>query len=332
VPVASQRPASSVVISASIAFDYIMAFGGSFADHIIPDKTHVISVSFLVDSLRKQRGGCAGNTAYSLALLGTSSTLIGAVGSDFAPYREAMDRLGVDLSALIEVDDQATASAFMMADRKDNQIASFFPGPSDLAATIDVTPFGDHARYGLVGPTGPDVMRIHAEQLGASACRLIYDPAFQIIILSGDDLTAGVDRSWGVIANDYEYAMMERKTGLNVDDLTQRVELLVVTYGEEGSELRMGGRRVRVPAAPADVVRDPTGAGDAYRAGLIKGLLLDLDLELVGRLAGLTATYVVEQVGTQEHAYSPDEFVQRFDRSFPDFAGSIRVEQLRPDQ
>jgi adenosine kinase len=318
-----------VVISASIAYDYIMSFGGSFADHIIPDKTHVISVSFLVDSLRKQRGGCGGNMAYNLALLGTPSTLIGAVGSDFAPYRAAMDQLGVDLSALLEVDDQATASAFMMADRKDNHIASFFPGPSELAATIDVTPIGDRAVYGVVGATGPNVMRIHAEQLGASSCRLIYDPAFQIIILSGHDLTAAIDRSWGLIANDYEYAMIERKTGLTIDDLAARVELLVVTYGEQGSELRVGGRCVRVPAAPADIVRDPTGAGDAYRSGLIKGLLLELDLEVVGRLAGLTATYVVEQIGTQEHVYTPEGFVERFDRSFPDYAGSIRADQLR---
>src|SRR4051812_3950495 len=218
--------APPVLFSASIAFDYIMSFGGSFADHIIPDKTHVISVSFLVDSLRKQRGGCAGNMAYSLALLGAPSYLVGAVGSDFGPYREAMDALGVDLSLVIEVEEQATASAFMMADRKDNHIASFFPGPSDLAATIDVTELGNRVAYALVGATGPKVMRIHAAQLGAASCKLIYDPAFQIIILSGEDLLAGIDASWGLIANDYEYAMIERKTGLTIDDLEKRVELL----------------------------------------------------------------------------------------------------------
>lgn len=315
--------APPVVISASIAYDYIMSFGGSFADHIIPDKTHVISVSFLVDSLRKQRGGCGGNMAYSLALLGTRSTLVGAVGHDFGPYREEMERLGVDLSLLLQVEDQATASAFMMADRKDNHIASFFPGPSDLAAEISVLERGNSATYGLVGATGPNVMRAHAEQLGSTTCRLIFDPAFQIIILSAEDLIAGIDASWGLIANDYEYAMIERKTGLTIDDLERKVELLVVTYGEQGSELRMNGRRVRVPAARATTVNDPTGAGDAYRSGLIKGLLLERDLEVVGRIAGLTATYVVEQVGTQEHRYTAEEFVERFDRSFPDHAGAL---------
>jgi adenosine kinase len=322
--------AAPVLISASIAYDYIMSFGGSFADHIIPDKTHVISVSFLVDTLRKQRGGCGGNMAYSLALLGTPSTLVGAVGADFGPYREVLESLGIDLSALIEVNDQATASAFMMADRKDNHIASFFPGPSDLAADTDVTELGNRVQYALVGATGPKVMRTHAAQLGAASCKLIYDPAFQIIILSGEDLLAGIDASWGLIANDYEYAMIERKTGLTIDDLEKRVDLLVVTYGEPGSELRCEGKRVRVPAGAATVVNDPTGAGDAYRSGLIKGLLLGKELEIVGRLAGLTATYVVEQVGTQEHSYTPPEFIERFDRSFPDYAGALTVEELSP--
>jgi adenosine kinase len=175
------------------------------------------------------------------------------------------------MEQVIQVDELATASAFMMADRKDNQIASFFPGPSDLAAQIDVTEIGNRAAYGLVGPTGPDVMRLHAAQLGAASCHFIYDPAFQIIILTAEDLVAGIDVAWGLIANDYEYAMIERKTGLTLDALEQRVELLIVTYGEQGSELRYGGRRVRVPAAKAIDVLDPTGAGDAYRSGLIKG-------------------------------------------------------------
>jgi adenosine kinase len=325
---AQSTDAPPVVISASIAYDFIMAFGGSFADHIIPEKTHVISVSFLVDSLRKQRGGVGGNIAYSLALLGTRSTLVGAVGSDFGPYRAAFEELGVDLSGVIEDESRLTASAFMMADRKDNQIASFFPGPSDLAAGIDVTPFGNRARYAIVGATNPEAMIRHAAQFGAASCRLIFDPAFQIIILSGEDIKAGIDRAWAVIGNDYEFAMIERKTGLAIDDIADRVELVVVTYGENGSELRMDGRRVRTPAAPAEVVRDPTGAGDAYRSGLAKGLLLGLDLEVVGRLAGLAATYAVEQVGTQEHSYTPESFVARFDRSFPDYAGAIRATDL----
>jgi adenosine kinase len=316
-----------VVISASIAYDHIMAFGGSFADHIIPEKTHVISVSFLVDSLQKQRGGVGGNIAYNLALLGTRSTLVGAVGSDFGPYREEFERLGIRL-CVVEDPAQLTAASFMMADRKDNQIASFFPGPSDRAAEIAVTELAAHAEYAILGATSPNVMRLHAEQFGRAGCRFIYDPAFQIIVLSPDDLLAGINVAWGLVGNDYEFAMIERKTGLTIDDLASRVPLLAITYGEEGSELRYQGRRARVPAAPAREVKDPTGAGDAYRAGLIKGFLLGLELEVVGRLAGLAAAYAVEQIGTQAHHYTPQEFVERFNSAFPDYAGAITVEQF----
>lgn len=324
-----QPAASDVVISASIAFDHLQSFGGSFADHIIPDKTHVISVSFLVDTLRKQRGGTGGNMAYSLALLGQPSTLVGAVGSDFGPYREAFAQLGIDLSSVIQVDDQLTASAFMMSDRKDNQIASFYPGPSDLAENLPVFKLGEKAKFAVVGATGPKVMRRHVEELGRSGCKLIYDPAFQIIILSPEDIIAGIDSSWGLIANDYEYAMIERKTGLTLDAISDQLDLVICTYGEQGSELRMDGKTVRVPAAPAKVVKDPTGAGDAYRSGLVKGLLLGLDLPVIGRMASLSATYAVELVGTQEHRYTPEQFVARFNTTFPDFDGAISADQLR---
>jgi adenosine kinase len=157
---------------------------------------------------------------------------------------------------------------------------------------------------------------------------LIYDPAFQIIILSGDDLLEGINAAWCVVGNDYEFAMMERKTGLSVDAIAERCELVVVTYGEKGSELRMNGTCVRVPAAPNRGVKDPTGAGDAYRAGLIKGLLLEQDLEIVGRIAGLTAVHAVEHVGPQEHGYTPEQFVARFDEAFPDKAGALSVEMF----
>lgn len=312
-----------VAVSASIAYDHIMAFGGSFGDHIIPEKTHVISVSFLVDSLRKQRGGVGGNVAYNLALLGEPSCLVGAVGGDFGPYAAVIEPMGVDLSHVLRFEDELTASAFMMADQKDNQIASFYPGPSDRATDIDVRALGDRVSYALVGATGPDTMRAHTRQFGTSGARLIYDPAFQIIILSGDDLVEGMSHAFCVIGNDYEFAMIERKTGLTVEQIADRVELVVVTFGEQGSELRRGGDVARVPAAPARVVKDPTGAGDAYRAGLVKGLMLDLPLEVTGRLAGLTAVHAVEQVGTQEHHYTPDEFVRRFDEAFPGYAGAI---------
>jgi adenosine kinase len=319
----------NAVVSASIAYDYIMGFGGSFADHIIPEKAHVISVSFLVDSLRKQRGGVAGNICYTLALLGESSHLVGAVGNDFAPYRAAFDGLGIGLDNVIQDDGTLTASAFMMADLKSNQIASFYPGPGSQAASIDLTDLGNECRFGLVGPTDPEVMRLHARQLGATGCKLIFDPAFQIIIFSADDLRAGIDAAWCVVGNDYEFAMIERKTGLKVADIATQKELVVVTYGERGSEFILNGETTFVPSAPARQVVDPTGAGDAFRGGMLRGLLLDLPPAITGRVANLAAVYAVEQTGTQEHSYTIEEFVERFDASFPDFAGSISAAQLR---
>lgn len=313
----------SAVVSGSIAYDYIMAFGGSFADHIIPEKAHVISVSFLVDSLRKQRGGVAGNICYTLALLGESSHLVGATGNDFGPYRAAFEDLGIGLDNVIQDDGVLTASAFMMADLKSNQIASFYPGPGSRAAAIDLTELGNSCRFGLVGPTDPEVMRLHTRQLGATACKLIFDPAFQIILYSADDLNEGIDAAWSVVGNDYEFAMIERKTGLNVADIAARKELVVVTYGENGSDFIVNGETTHVPPAPPRRVVDPTGAGDAFRGGLLRGLLSNLPPAITGRMANLAAVYAVEQIGTQEHFYSPGEFVERFDRSFPDYAGAI---------
>lgn len=318
-----------VAVSGSIAYDYIMAFGGSFEDHIIPEKAHVISLSFLVDSLQKQRGGVGGNISYSLALLGCSSYLIGAVGADFAAYRETFVELAIDLSNVIETSDELTASAFMMADRKSNQIASFFPGPAHLSRSIDVTDIGRRTSYSIVGPTDPEAMRRHVRQFGASGSRLIFDPAFQIIIFTAEDLIEGIDAAWAVVGNDYEFAMIERKTGLTIDQIEERVELVAVTYGERGSELRQNGTRYAAPPATPTRVVDPTGAGDAYRAGLIRGLLLEQPLDVVGRLANLTAVHAVEQVGTQAHSYTIEQFVERFDRSFPDYAGALTADQLR---
>jgi adenosine kinase len=328
VPIQTNGEPGEVVISASIAYDYLMSFGGSLADHIIPDKTHVLSVSFLVESLRRYRGGVAGNICFNLALLGVRPTLVGAVGSDFGPYRHEIEALGIDVSQVLELDDHLTASAFMMADMKNNQIASFYPGPSEHAQQIDARALGDQVPYALLGATGPETMRKHTREFGAASCKLIYDPAFQIILLEGSDLIEGIENAWAVIGNDYEFAMLERKTGLTVDAIAGKCELVVVTLGEQGSELHHCGRHVRVPAAPTMGVKDPTGAGDGYRAGLIKGLLLGLDLELIGRIAGLTAVHAVEHVGPQEHSFTPQGFVNRFDNAFPDFKGSLSAGQF----
>jgi adenosine kinase len=316
------------VVSASIAFDHIMSFNGSFKDHILAEKAHVLSVSFLIDSLKKHRGGVGGNIAYSLGLLGEPSALMGTVGEDFGDYRAALDRLGVDTRGVVEVPGEFTATGFLSADLHGNQIVSFYPGAMWKSREIDVTDVSNSAAYGVVGAGDPEGMMLHMRQMSASSAKLVFDPSQQIPILSGESLTEGVESSDIMVANDYEYSMIERKTGLTLDDIQSRVELMVITYGAEGSELRLGNESVRIPVAPPTAVEDPTGAGDAYRAGLIKGLLMGLDLDMVGRVAALAATYPIEHHGTQEHSYDISGFIARFDEAFPDRAGKLREEDL----
>ncbi|MDQ3692661.1 MAG: carbohydrate kinase family protein [Chloroflexota bacterium] len=324
----SSTPKPAIVISGSLAFDHIMNFPGTFRDHILPDKVHVLSISFLFDSLRRQRGGVAGNIAYSLALLGEHPALIGAGGTDFAEYRDVLARLGVDTSLVLDVPDELTGSSFMITDMTGNQIAGFYPGASVVADSIRVSEIAETCAYGVVGPTTIEAMRRHAMEFAAAGCRLVYDPSQQVISVSGEDLAAGIDSAWAVIGSDYEFAVIERKTGLTIDDIAARVELLGVTYGENGSELRYNGETARIPIAVANPVVDPTGGGDAYRAGLLKGLLLGWDLATTGRVASLAATYAIEHYGPQEHAYTPVEFVRRFDQSYADFAGRITSQEL----
>lgn len=317
-----------VIVSASIAYDHVMSFDGSFKDHILADKAHVLSVSFLLNSLKHQRGGVAGNMAYSMGLLGVPVALVGAVGPDFAPYRAVLERLGVDLTHVPVIEDDLTSAAYMNADLAGNQIAAFYPGAGSFSKEIDVRGIASGARYGIISAGDPVAMMDHAAQIAESGAKLIFDPAQQIVILSGDDLSRGIEMASIAIGNDYEFGMIERKTGLSVDAIADRVPLTVVTYGDRGSEIRFEGRSVSIPVARPERVVDPTGGGDAYRAGLVLGLLLEADLAVTGRLAALAATYAIERHGPQEHAYTPEEFLARFDQAFPDYAGAVTVADI----
>ncbi len=315
--------APRVLVSASLAYDYIMTFPGSFKEHILPEKAHVLSVSFLFDSLRRHRGGIAGNIAYNLALLGEPSAVVGAGGSDFGSYRVALDGLGIDTSLILDVPDLLTGSAFMTTDLDNNQIAGFFPGASVHAAEISIRTAMDGMRLGIVGATSLEAMRGHVSEIAASGVPLVYDPSQQVVALSAEDLVAGIDAAWAIVGSDYEFAMITQKTGLEIDDLAERAPLLIVTYGDQGSEFRLGSDHVKIPAVRTDAIVDPTGGGDAYRAGFIKGVLLGFDLPICGRLGALAATYAIERHGTQEHAYQSDEFVERFEHAFPDERGTL---------
>jgi adenosine kinase len=324
-----ERDGPTIVISGSLAFDHIMTYPGSFQDHIIADKTHVLSLSFLFDSLRRDRGGVAGNVAYSLALLGERPALVGAGGADFSTYREACDALGIDTTHVVDVPAELTGSSFMTTDQAGNQIAGFYPGASSHAEQISVRELGREAVFGFVGATTLEAMRRHAREFAESGCRLIYDPSQQLASISKEDLREGIDRAWALIGSDYEMAVVGQKTGLDVDDLIDRIPFVGVTLGQHGSELWWEGRHVVIPPAPAERLGDPTGGGDAYRAGLFKGLMLGLPLEVAGRMGSLAATYSVERHGPQEQVYTADEFVSRFDDVFADFAGAVDVAWLQ---
>ena len=321
--------APTIVISGSLAYDHIMTYPGSFQDHIIPGKVYVLSVSFLFDSMRRDRGGVAGNVGYSFALLGERPTLVGAGGADFAEYRAACESIGIDMSQVVDVSAELTGSSFMTTDVAGNQIAGFYPGASSHAGELSVRDLGRDAVFGFVGATTLEAMRRHAGEFAESGCRLVYDPSQQVVSISDADLLEGIGLAWALIGSDYEMAVIEQKTGFSVDDLAERVPFVGVTLGKFGSELRFEGRTVKVPAAPAEQMGDPTGGGDAYRAGLLKGLMLGLPLEIAGRMGSLAATYSVERHGPQEQFYTAWEFVARFDQVFPDFAGAIDVQWLQ---
>ena len=324
------NPRTDVVVSASIAFDHVMSFGGSFRDHILETSSDVLSVSFLVDSLTKNRGGVGGNMAYSLALLGANTALVGAVGVDFPPYGEALAALGVDLSHVVMIPDDFTSNAYMNADQTGNQINAFYPGAGSKSVAIDITEIARQATYGVVSATGPDAMIEHARQIHAAGSKLVYDPAFQLVILNAEQINEGIEMAEIVFGNEYEYEMIRNKTGRSIEEIAGSTPIVVRTLAERGSEIRAGGEVISIPPAKPVPFVDPTGGGDAYRPGFLKGMLLGLDLPVVGRMAGLAATYAIEFHGTQEHFYTPAEFVSRFNREYPDFAGSVSADSLVP--
>lgn len=318
----------TIVISGSLAYDHIMTFPGSFEDHIIPGKVHVLSVSFLFDSFVRHRGGVAGNVAYSFALLGERPSLVGGGGADFGTYRDAFSALGIDTTHVLESESVLTGSAFMTSDLAGNQIAGFYPGASSLADDISVVELAESAVLGFVEPTTREAMQRHAREFGNSTCRLVYDASQQVVSLTPDELREGIGLAWAVIGSDYEMAVIEQKTGLTVEDLVENVPFVAVTRGAQGSTLYTNGAECVIPPAPADPVKDPTGGGDAYRAGLFKGLMLGLPLPLAGRMGSLAATHAVEQHGPQEHSYTAEAFVKRFDQTFSDFAGALQTAWL----
>ena len=315
-----------VVVTGSIAYDYLMTFPGRFVEHILPDQLDNISLSFLVDEMRRQRGGCAANIAYNLALLGEHPRLMGTVGQDFGEYRAWLEEHGVDTSLTRDELDLFTASFFVNTDQDGNQIASFYTGAMARARELSIHDL-DAGQVDLVtiSPNDPEAMVKYPAECQELGISYLYDPSQQIIRLSGEDLRAGLEGCDLLIVNEYEFGMLQEKTGQSAESIRSApARACVVTLGAEGTRIWANGDIYDVPIVPPERMDDPTGVGDAFRAGFIKGLALNLSWDLAGKMGALAATYTLEQPGPQSHHYTPAEFVARFREHFDD-AGALEV-------
>jgi adenosine kinase len=305
----------TVMICASIAYDTVMVFDGRFKEHILPDRIHMLSVSFLVPQMRRNFGGVGGNIAYNLALLGMSPRLLGTVGDDFDPYGAWMQRNGIALDDIHRVAGTYTAQAFITTDLDDNQITAFHPGALQHAGEYPV-PRDAGITIGLVGPDSRDAMVAHARQFSEAGIPFIFDVGQGLPMFSGEDLLEFIGQATWVIVNDYEGQLIQERTGLSAEQIAARCSAYIVTRGAEGSRIYAGGQAGDIPAVAPTRVVDPTGCGDAYRAGLIYGIVHGLDWATTGRLASLIGSIKIAHHGTQTHHFDLEEIQERFHQAF----------------
>src|ERR1700723_218435 len=306
----------AALICGSVAYDTILQFHDRFKSHILPDKIHILNVSFLVPDMRREFGGCAANIAYSLKLLGDRGVPMATAGHDFGPYRDHMAAQGIPLDHIKVVDGTFTAQAFITTDLDDNQITAFHPGAMQHAHLNRVSDAGPSIALGIVAPDGRQAMIEHAAQFEAASIPFIFDPGQGMPMFGGEELKTFIRQARWVALNDYEWGMLQQKTGLSAAEVAAQVEALIVTQGSEGSTIYTGGRTLRIPSAKPEAVIDPTGCGDAYRAGLIHGLLHGLDWETIGRTASLMGAIKIESRGPQNHRFTRTEFDQRYRDNF----------------
>lgn len=312
-------PNGKVAVTGSVAFDLIMDYPGYFKDHILLDKVHVIDISFLVADLKQQRGGCAANIAYTLALLGYKPRIVAAVGKGFEEYEQYLRTQGIDTGGIRVFPEYPTASCYITTDRADNKITGFHPGAMRMASQISLSAsVQPDCAWVIVAPDDPDAMLRHCAEARQRGFRLLYDPSFQVTAMDGEGLMRCARGAYALVLNDYEFAVFQEKTGRSREQLlADDVELLIVTFGEKGSEIyARDGAIHNIPAAKVKEVVDPTGAGDAYRGGFVAGLMQGAPLDLCGRMGSVAAAYAVENYGTQGHVYTRDEFNQRYAENF----------------
>lgn len=305
----------SALICGSFAYDTIMVFPDEFKNHILPDKVHMLNVAFLVPELRREFGGCAGNIAYNLKLLGDDPIPMGTVGSDFGSYATWMDKHHINRRHVHVKEGNYTAQAFITTDMNDNQITAFHPGSMNLAHETSIGEAKDIS-LAIVAPDGRDGMIQHAQQLHEAGIPFIFDPGQGLPMFDGEDLMNFAKQASYIALNDYEAQLFQDRTGLSPAEIAEHVEALIITRGGEGSHIYTDGKRIDIPCAKAEKLADPTGCGDAYRAGLIHGIMHGKDWETTGRIASLLGAIKIEQHGTQNHEFSIDEFTDRFETNF----------------
>ena len=305
----------SCLITGSMAFDTIMVFEDQFKNHILPEKTHILNVAFLVPTMQRFVGGCAGNIAYTLKLLGGDPKIMATVGEDFAPYKTWLNQKGISDEYIRVIADSFTAQAFITTDLDNNQIIAFHPGAMNFAHENKVADASD-IKLGIIGPNGKDAMIEHAADFAQQDIPFIFDPGQQLPQFDGDDLLTFLDQSTYAIVNDYESEMMLEKTGLTLAELAAKVEALIVTRGGKGSEVYADGDMINIASAPISEAVDPTGCGDAYRAGIMYGLTQGRDWKTCGQLGSLCGAIKIEQSGTQQHSFTMNEFASRYQAAF----------------
>jgi len=304
-----------ILICGSLAFDSIMVFQDHFKHHILPDKIHMLNVSFLVPEMRREFGGCAGNIAYNLKLLGGEPVIMATVGEDFSVYAERLDALGISRESIRNMPGSFTAQAFITTDLADNQITAFHPGAMFFSHENDASQARDIG-LGIVSPDGRDGMLSHCRQFHAAGIPFVFDPGQGMPLFSGSELLEMVELADYVTLNDYEAELLQARTEMSLAVLATKVKCLVVTRGEAGSQFYVDGKMIDIPVVPARAVVDPTGCGDAFRAGLLYGIAHGWDWETTGQLASVMGSIKIEQRGGQNHMPARDEISQRLNAAF----------------
>lgn len=305
----------SALICGSFAFDTIMVFNDKFKNHILPDQMHILNVSFLVPDLRREFGGCAGNIAYNLNLLGEDAQPMGTVGKDFTTYAEWMDTCGIPRTYLTTIEHSYTAQAFITTDMDDNQITAFHPGAMTFSHHNHVSQ-AEGITIGIVSPDGREGMIQHASEFAESDIPFIFDPGQGLPMFDGSELLQFIEQATWVIVNEYEWQMMEERTGCSQQQIAERVKGLIITKGGEGSIICTADTTYQIPSAKVLMAYDPTGCGDAFRGGLLYGLMREIDWETTGRIASLMGAIKVEHHGTQNHTLILDKFKEDFKENF----------------